>query len=200
MITLYIFTYSYILGSISPSLIIGKIFFKVDIREHGSKNLGGSNAGRVLNKKAGIVVMILDVLKGVLAVWITSTMTNHHPELVMISGLAVIFGHLFPVFAKFRGGKGIATTAGVMLFIQPILIPISLLLLLIFWLLTKYESLATLITYTCLLLVALLFYSSWLIGLFAMVVYLGVLYAHRYNISALIQCTEKKKNIFSRFE
>ena len=142
-----IFLLSYIIGSISPSLLIGKILYKTDIREFGSKNLGGSNAGRILGKKIGIVVIILDFLKGFFAVWLTVLLFNSN-ENVALSGLSVILGHLFPLFARFRGGKGVATTGGVLFFIKPILIPISLAMILLFWIISKYESLATLLTFT----------------------------------------------------
>ncbi len=199
-ITLLIITiYSYLVGSLSPSFIIGKYFFQKDIREYGSKNLGGSNAGRVLGKKVGIIVIAIDLLKGFITVWMASTLTKN-TDFIILSGLMVILGHLFPIFTGFYGGKGVATTGGVLLFLQPILVPIGLLMTILFWLITKYESLAMLITYTILLALTLI-KNKTAIDIIAVIVYIAILYAHRNNIIAVIQKTEKKKkNIFSKFE
>lgn len=196
---LQIILVSYLIGSISAALIIGKAFYKTDIREHGSKNLGGSNAGRILGKKIGILVIILDLLKGFIAVWIISILFGNEAEYIIISGLLVVFGHLFPIYAKFNGGKGVATTGGVLLYFDPILIPIILLIIFIFWLITKYESLATLIAYSYLF-VTVLMVGNFPINIIAIIVYVGVFYAYRRNIKAIINQTERKKNIFSKFE
>lgn len=190
---------SYLIGSISPSLIIGKMFFHTDIREEGSKNLGGSNAGRILGKKIGILVIVLDFMKGTLSVWITSIVSNNNWDYIILSGLFVILGHLFPLFAKFRGGKGVATTGGVLLFINPVLLIISLFVLFLFWIITKYESLSTLIAFTFLF-VIILINSKTIIDVIGLLIYIGILYAHRLNIVTLIQKKEKKKNLFSKFE
>lgn len=101
----------YLLGSIPFALVIGKVFYKTDIRNYGSKNLGGGNAGRVLGKKAGVAVMTLDILKVALAIFIMSYFP--HSELTMaIAGLAAAAGHCFPIFAGFKGGKAVATMYG----------------------------------------------------------------------------------------
>ena len=101
----------YFLGSVPFALVIGKVFYKKDIRNYGSGNLGGGNAGRVLGKKAGLAVMTLDILKVTLVIFITSFFENR--DLVMIvAGLAAAAGHCFPVFAKFKGGKAVATMYG----------------------------------------------------------------------------------------
>ena len=104
----------YLLGSVPFALVIGKAFYKTDIRQHGSRNLGGSNAGRVLGKKAGIAVMILDILKVTLAMLLVSLFTEGETCLI-IAGLFSAVGHCFPVFARFRGGKAVATMYGFLL-------------------------------------------------------------------------------------
>ena len=104
----------YLLGSVPFALVIGKAFYKTDIRQHGSGNLGGSNAGRVLGKKAGIAVMILDILKVTLAMLLVSLFTEGEICLI-IAGLFSAVGHCFPVFARFRGGKAVATMYGFLL-------------------------------------------------------------------------------------
>ncbi len=101
----------YLLGSVPFALVIGKAFYKTDIRQHGSGNLGGSNAGRVLGKKAGIAVMILDILKVTLAMLLVSLFTEVEICLI-IAGLFSAVGHCFPVFARFHGGKAVATMYG----------------------------------------------------------------------------------------
>lgn len=121
----------YLLGSIPFALVIGKVFYKTDIRQHGSHNLGGGNAGRVLGKKAGLAVMTLDILKVTLAVFIVSLLVQFtgqsleglssevqaeiqsQRQLVMIiAGFAAAMGHCFPLFAHFKGGKAVATMYG----------------------------------------------------------------------------------------
>ncbi|MBQ4050501.1 MAG: glycerol-3-phosphate 1-O-acyltransferase PlsY [Oscillospiraceae bacterium] len=103
--------FGYLLGSVPFALVIGKVFYKTDIRQHGSKNLGGGNAGRVLGKKAGLAVMTLDILKVSLAVFLASFFP--HRELTMtIAGLAAAVGHCLPLFARFRGGKAVAVMYG----------------------------------------------------------------------------------------
>ena len=101
----------YVLGSIPFALVIGKVFYNTDIRNYGSKNLGGSNAGRVLGKKAGIAVMTMDILKVTAAIFMTSLFAKNETALI-VSGLAAATGHCFPLFAHFKGGKAVATMYG----------------------------------------------------------------------------------------
>ncbi len=96
----------YVLGSIPFALVIGKVFYKTDVRQHGSGNLGGSNTGRVLGSKAGAAVILLDILK---AMWIASHVSA---AAAIWTGLACCVGHCFPLFAHFRGGKAVATAFG----------------------------------------------------------------------------------------
>ena len=101
----------YFLGAIPFALVIGKVFYQTDIRNYGSKNLGGSNAGRVLGKKAGLAVMTMDVLKVIIAIFLTSLFAKDQTALI-VAGLAAAAGHCFPVFANFKGGKAVATMYG----------------------------------------------------------------------------------------
>ena len=105
------FVIGYLLGSIPFALVIGKIFYKTDIRQYGSGNLGGSNAGRVLGKKAGLAVMTLDLLKVTFAIFLASFFENKE-VLMVVAGVSAAVGHCFPVFAKFKGGKAVATMYG----------------------------------------------------------------------------------------
>lgn len=101
----------YFLGAIPFALVIGKVFYQTDIRNYGSKNLGGSNAGRVLGKKAGLAVMTMDVLKVIIAIFLTSLFAKDQTALI-VAGLSAAAGHCFPVFANFKGGKAVATMYG----------------------------------------------------------------------------------------
>lgn len=101
----------YLLGSIPFALVIGKLFFRTDIRQHGSNNLGGGNAGRVLGKKAGLAVMALDLLKVTLVIFIVSCFQGGEWYMT-VAGLAAAAGHCFPLFANFKGGKAVAVMYG----------------------------------------------------------------------------------------
>ncbi|RUL50883.1 MULTISPECIES: glycerol-3-phosphate 1-O-acyltransferase PlsY [Lysinibacillus] len=116
MINAIIIICAYLIGSIPSGLWIGKLFYKTDIREHGSGNLGGTNSFRVLGKKAGIIVTTLDILKGTVATILPIIPyfndASIHP---LILGAIAVVGHMFPIFAGFRGGKAVATSGGVLL-------------------------------------------------------------------------------------
>lgn len=101
----------YFLGSIPFALVIGNLFYKTDVRKHGSKNLGGCNTGRVLGKTAGVAVMTLDLLKATLAIYLASFL-EHHEVTMILAGLAAAIGHCYPVFAGFKGGKAVAALYG----------------------------------------------------------------------------------------
>lgn len=101
----------YLLGSVPFALVIGKVFYKKDIRNYGSKNLGGGNAGRVLGKKAGLSVMTLDILKVTFAIFLTSLFMTREVSMI-VAGLSAAAGHCFPIFANFKGGKAVATMYG----------------------------------------------------------------------------------------
>ncbi|MBN2519273.1 MAG: glycerol-3-phosphate acyltransferase, partial [Bacteroidales bacterium] len=112
---------AYLIGSIPSSVWIGKIFFNTDIRKFGSKNAGTTNTFRVLGYKAGLPVLFIDILKGYFAVSLVLIFKNHNLTEIqifnfqLILGLAAILGHIFPIFAKFKGGKGVATLLGIFL-------------------------------------------------------------------------------------
>ena len=101
----------YILGSVPFALVIGKVFYKKDVRNYGSKNLGGSNTGRVLGRNAGLAVMTLDLLKVTFAIFLVSFMQNKEVT-VVAAGISAAIGHCFPLFARFKGGKAVATMYG----------------------------------------------------------------------------------------
>lgn len=103
----------YVFGSVPFALVIGKVFYNTDVREHGSKNLGASNAGRVLGKKAAFTIAFLDTSKAAVAVWIAYMLYGQ--DVAIVAGIATSLGHCYPLFAKFKGGKAVSTAAGYLL-------------------------------------------------------------------------------------
>lgn len=139
----------YFYGSIPFALVIGKVFYNTDVRESGSGNLGGTNAGRVLGKKAGMSVIILDALKAVLVYYISYFLAgklNLNPDIKYIAGLACIFGHCYPIFAGFRGGKAVSTCLGYFLCIEPLYAIVAIVVFLSVLKISKYVSLSSIST------------------------------------------------------
>lgn len=189
--------FAYLAGSIPTAVWYGKIFHGIDVRQHGSGNAGATNSLRTLGKKAGIIVLIVDFLKGFLAVKAASLLsTETHSILPLIMGLAVIIGHIFPIFAQFRGGKGVATAMGVLVATFPWAALGCVLTFMIVVFITKYVSLASLLG--ALAFPIQLNFNLWndnadkySIG-FASVIFVILLIMHRENIQRLIQGTESK--------
>lgn len=187
----------YFLGSIPFALVIGKLFFRTDIRNYGSKNLGGGNAGRVLGKKAGVSVMALDLLKVTLAIFITSHFSGG--EAVMVAaGLAAAVGHCFPVFANFKGGKAVAVMYGFLfgmalfggyslwIFFLPL---ISFLIILYLWKIVALASIFSAAINTGYLLITTGASSVFWASLIFTIV---ILVRHRSNIGRILRDEENK--------
>ncbi len=184
---------SYLLGSISFSLLIAKGIKGIDIRDHGSGNAGATNTLRVLGKGPAIFVLLLDALKGVAAVWI-GVAFNASPDywVPALCGLAAILGHNWPIYFNFRGGKGIATTIGVLatLCIVPALLAGVIAIVSI--VVTRYVSLGSLI-FVILTPIALLImgYSAPIVVVSIVICALGI-WRHRANIGRIVKGTESK--------
>lgn len=198
---------SYILGSIPNALIIGKVFFKKDIRQYGSGNLGGSNTGRVLGKKIGLLVMILDILKAVIAILLTKIIiSNTNPSLVnlsiYLSGVFALIGHCYTCFANFKGGKAVASAFGILFITNIYIFLICLALYGIFLKLSKLVSLTSIIIFFIATLLSLIpfFRESPLLNVtfdmyYCLTLFLiscFVVYRHRSNIKRLKDGTENK--------
>ena len=198
---------SYILGSIPNALIIGKVFFKKDIRNYGSGNLGGSNSGRVLGKKIGLLVMVLDLLKAVVAVGLTRIIIgNTNPNLlnlsIYLSSVFVLLGHCYTCFAGFKGGKAVASTFGVLLITNVYIFLICLVLYAVLLKLTKLVSLSSIVIFfiaAALSLIPAFRYSPLLNAnldmfycLTLLLIACFVVYRHRSNIERLRKGTENK--------
>jgi glycerol-3-phosphate acyltransferase PlsY len=200
-------TLAYLLGSIPTAVLVSKYKFGIDIREHGSGNAGATNTFRILGKKAGIFVMVVDMLKGVLAVnlaHLTSLdwqfQTEQIVNLQIGLGLCAILGHIFPIWAGFRGGKGVATLFGMILGIHP---EAALLLALVFVLIlffTKYVSLSSIVASLSFPMLLFFYYSGQepSYKIFAIATACLVVLTHHKNIGRLINGNESKVKLKKR--
>jgi acyl phosphate:glycerol-3-phosphate acyltransferase len=187
------FLLAYLVGAIPTSLIVGKLFRGIDLREHGSRNLGATNVYRVLGWKFAIPVAILDILKGTIPVVLFAPRVSPSLVTALLIGIAAIVGHVFSVFAGFKGGKGVATATGVMLGLTPAAVGIvATLWVLIVWL-TGYVSLASIVGAAGLP-VAVWFMNPgsrqvvWIDALVAV----AIIWFHRANIRRLLNGTENR--------
>ena len=197
---------AYALCSIPTAVWIGKYFYGVDVREHGSGNAGATNVLRTLGKKAGISVLFFDMLKGFAAVnlsWLTdfSQGSDEWTNVRSVLALAAIIGHIFPVFANFRGGKGVATMTGTLIAINPFAALIAIVFFFLMLLMTKYVSLSSVTTALTLPVV----FGAWLqsgfaLNMFSFAVALIILITHRQNIKRLMKGQESKTDLFGRKE
>ena len=188
------------MGSIPSSVWIGKIFYGIDVREHGSGNAGTTNTIRILGYKAGIPVFIIDALKGWFAVFMAKIIFGYFPSLVMpeymsfVAAVAVVLGHIFPVFAGFRGGKGVATLLGVGFGLIPIPALIALGIFMVVLFSFGYVSLASITATVTLPFVTYFFVmpDNFLLLLLTIAVAIFVPITHRQNIKRLLNGTENK--------
>jgi glycerol-3-phosphate acyltransferase PlsY len=202
MPSFYLILLAYLLGALPFALWMGKWIKGIDIRETGSKNMGASNVFREIGPVYGVIVLVLDMLKAVLAVQLVALLQSdawmvHEKSLwqFMLGGTAVL-GHLFPVFAGFRGGKGVASLFGMVLAIQPMIALICVgVFLLVVWL-TKYISLGSMAGATVF---AMCVWFAWkdtdvYVRWFSFIAAVTIIYMHRHNIIRLIRGTETKIN------
>lgn len=186
---------SYLLGNISTSYIVAKRLAGVDIRTQGSGNAGSTNVLRTLGKKAGAMTFIGDILKGVISVWISKLIASIYGiDPVTSAYLAVVFvvaGHNWPAFLGFRGGKGVATSLGAMLAMNPVIALICLGVFIIIVLLTKYVSLGSVvgISMSPVIMILLKNKAGIIVTLFLSI---SAIYTHRQNIKRLLDGTERK--------
>jgi glycerol-3-phosphate acyltransferase PlsY len=183
---------SYLIGSISFSFILTKLLKGVDIREYGSGNAGATNTLRVLGKGPAAAVFILDALKGMAAVGIGYLAGHGDQTVMMVCGIAAIVGHNWPVFLRFRGGKGIATTVGVTVLLVFYSALIAGVLAILFIVLTRYVSLGSLIFTVMIPLVMLVFHYPYPLTLLMLLITLMAIWRHRQNIINLIKGQERK--------
>lgn len=186
----------YLIGSVPFALVIGKVFYKTDIRQHGSGNLGGTNSGRVLGAKAGIAVTIFDVLKATIAMTLAYFL---FPSEIIIAGFFATLGHCFPVYANFKGGKAVSTAFGFLLGIsifithKPLtdfLLPLASFFVFLYF--TKIVSLSSMIAIT-LAALGLWITAEWrTVPLTFSIITAIVIYRHKANIMRIKEGTESK--------
>lgn len=188
--------FGYLFGSIPFALIIGIVFYKTDIRTKGSGNLGGTNAGRVLGKTAGITVTVFDVLKATIAILIVYQFA---PQYAALAGVFAAIGHSYPIFAQFKGGKAVSTAAGYLLGAAIIVNQVILLfivpatLFFVILKLTKYASLASMVAATISIFIAYFATGGdWIFTLNFILIDILIFYRHRANIKRLLNGTETK--------
>lgn len=196
MDSILVLVIAYLIGSIPSGLWIGQIFYKTDIRKHGSGNLGATNTFRVLGKKAGIVVTLMDILKGTVATLLPTfaifSNSGVHP---LIAGVFAVFGHMYPIFAGFRGGKAVATSAGILLGYHW---PIFVLLVIAFLLCLKVYKMVSLASMFAAVVafVYALFYAflekEYVLLIIITILVFFIFYRHRSNISRIKNGTEPK--------
>ena len=187
--------FGYLFGSIPFALIIGKVFYNTDIRTQGSGNLGGTNAGRVLGKAAGISVTIFDTLKATIVILLVFQFA---PQYAVIAGVFAAVGHSYPIFAQFKGVKAVSSAAGYLLgvaiimskVIELFVIPASLFFLLLK--LTKYASLSSMVAATVSIFIAYFVTQDFFLTFNFILIDILIIYRHRENIKRLLNGTERK--------
>lgn len=194
-------TLAYLIGSIPTAVLVSKHFFGIDIREHGSGNAGATNSFRIMGKKAGIFVMLIDMLKGVLAVnlvHLTALDWDLQRELIVNFqiglGMCAILGHVFPIWAGFRGGKGVATLFGMILGIHPQVALALVVVFMVMLLVTKYVSLSSITASLAFPLLLFFFFTEQevLYKIFAIATACLVVLTHHKNINRLLQGNESQ--------
>lgn len=200
LLTTITFVLAYLLGSVPTAVWAGKIFRGIDLREHGSGNAGAANAIRVLGWKIGVPVLIIDIAKG----WLSSMLpvffslagpgTAFMTNLQILTGVTAIIGHIFPVYAEFRGGKGVATVFGVLLAIHPLLTLSCLGVFLIVFLAVRIVSVASISAGIAfpILLFSVFDTPSPVYRVFSVLVAVALLITHRNNIKRLLKGEEKR--------
>jgi glycerol-3-phosphate acyltransferase PlsY len=191
---------AYLIGSIPTSVWISKYFFEIDIRDYGSGNAGATNTFRILGSKWGTIVMIVDVFKGIVAtsLYVVLPFYNTHVDdrtKIMIGlGLAAVIGHILPIWAGFRGGKGVATLFGMIIAMQPLVALCCVGVFLLVLYLTRFVSLSSILAGVAFAILILFIFDDnvTLYRVFSVLVALMVILTHQKNINRLLNGTESK--------
>jgi acyl phosphate:glycerol-3-phosphate acyltransferase len=197
---------AYLIGSIPTSVWIGKLIFGVDVRKHGSGNAGATNTFRVLGVAAGIPVLAIDIMKGWAAVKLAYFADLYFPasesyiQLQLLLGFIAVSGHLYPVFARFKGGKGVATSVGAVLAIHPEAALICTGIWLICFLVTQYVSLSSIVAGLSFPIMVIIVFNATSLSLilFSFIVSIVFLLTHQKNIERLLRKQESKANLFRK--
>jgi len=196
---------AYLLGSIPTAVWIGKYFYKIDVREYGSGNAGATNVFRVLGKKAGVPVLLIDIFKGFVAVSIAylsdySVGSTQFINLQLVLGIASLVGHIFPIFASFRGGKGIATLLGIILAVLPCAAFIAIGIFIVVLLISSYVSLSSMAAAVSFPIIVILVFKTTTPSLiiFSILIAIMVLITHQKNIERLLRREESKAKLINK--
>ncbi|HGO2025947.1 TPA: glycerol-3-phosphate 1-O-acyltransferase PlsY [Staphylococcus aureus] len=189
---------SYLIGAFPSGFVIGKLFFKKDIRQFGSGNTGATNSFRVLGRPAGFLVTFLDIFKGFITVFFPLWLPVHADGPIstfftngLIVGLFAILGHVYPVYLKFQGGKAVATSAGVVLGVNPILLLILAIIFFIVLKIFKYISLASIVAAICCVIGSLII-QDYILLVVSFLVSIILIIRHRSNIARIFRGEEPK--------
>ncbi|HDH7107422.1 TPA: glycerol-3-phosphate 1-O-acyltransferase PlsY [Staphylococcus aureus] len=189
---------SYLIGAFPSGFVIGKLFFKKDIRQFGSGNTGATNSFRVLGRPAGFLVTFLDIFKGVITVFFPLWLPVHADGPIstfftngLIVGLCAILGHVYPVYLKFQGGKAVATSAGVVLGVNPILLLILAIIFFVVLKIFKYVSLASIVAAICCVIGSLII-QDYILLVVSFLVSIILIIRHRSNIARIFRGEEPK--------
>ncbi len=189
---------AYLLGSIPTSYLMGKMLKGIDIRKFGSGNVGATNALRVLGTKVGVITLIIDILKGFFAVLLGKLLIPEFSDLMLIIiGIAAILGHIFTIFLKFKGGKGVATSAGVFIALTPIPLVIALFIFIVTVWISRYVSLGSILASLTLFSVELVInlknsFSEIEKLIMIFVIALFIIIRHKSNLKRLLSGTENR--------
>ena len=203
----FIILTAYLFGSLPSAVWIGKMLYNIDVREHGSGNAGATNVFRVIGKKAAIPVLFCDILKGWIAVKLSFFVADmlgkeEFISLQLILGAAAIIGHIYPVFASFKGGKGVATLLGVTLAIHPLSALVGILVFVLVLLISNYVSLSSILGGLSFPISILILFpvSSPTLVLFSLLTPAILLVTHQKNIERLLKKEESKIYLFRKKE
>ena len=191
---------AYLIGSIPSAIWVSKWFFGIDVRDYGSKNAGATNTFRVIGKKAGFPVLFFDILKGWASVYflskfsVYSETSNQYINLQLAIGIAAVFGHVFPIYERFKGGKGVATLLGIVLVINFPAAGVCFIIFFITFLISKYVSLGAITAAVCFPLITVFVFKTQSISLiiFSIAISIMVVLTHKKNIERLLKKQESK--------
>ncbi len=192
MTHIFIILCSYLIGSIPFGYLVGKYLKRIDIREYGSGNIGASNSFRVMGTKYALLVLIGDCLKGFFSIILAKWLLVESIEFYLLIGLAAIIGHNWSVFLNFKGGKGIATTYGVVLSFYPYIAIIAAIIWGAIVFTTRFAALGSIISVFAMLIISFLFKTPLEFKIFVVIIFLFAIIRHHSNINRLLHKKENK--------
>ncbi|MCF7796893.1 MAG: glycerol-3-phosphate 1-O-acyltransferase PlsY [Lentisphaeria bacterium] len=205
LILIVVLFLSYIIGSIPTSIIVSRLFYHTDIREYGSKNAGATNVFRTFGWKPALTVMLVDVLKGWFPAWYVGTHTiegialsGNVDALMIMAGFAAVLGHTYTVFARFKGGKGVGTAAGMLIALFPVALPICLAVFILTLLFSGMVSLGSMLAALTLpiVLILMIFLAGYSVSqtlmIFSLLIPLFIIFTHRSNVGRILAGTENR--------